>query len=82
MAANSRLSKMSMGDEQYTFCWKFFTSWDFVISNAETAKNKYAATATVFKVRMDFLKDFRSFMKVPTCLVPGYESQEGSIKIQ
>ena len=52
MAANSRLSKMSSKDEQFTFSWKLYTSWDYMIGNYETAKNKAAEIVTSFRVRL------------------------------
>ena len=51
MAANSKLSRMTGEDEQYTFCWKLFTTWDYMIGLAETAKNKMAEIVTIFKVK-------------------------------
>ena len=50
MAVNSQLSRMAGEDEQYTFCWKLFTTWDYMIGLAETAKNKMAEIVTIFKV--------------------------------
>ena len=40
MAANTKQSKLSAKDEECTFTWKIFTSWDYGIANVETAHNK------------------------------------------
>ncbi|XP_056289126.1 transmembrane channel-like protein 2-A [Pseudoliparis swirei] len=38
------------GDEgEFTFAWKMFTSWDYLIGNSETADNKFASITTSFK---------------------------------
>ncbi|XP_062839823.1 transmembrane channel-like protein 2 [Anolis carolinensis] len=38
------------GDEaNFTFSWKMFTSWDYLIGNPETADNKFASITTSFK---------------------------------
>lgn len=50
MAANVRLNKMASKDEQFSFSWKVFNSWDYMVGLAETANNKYAAITTNFKV--------------------------------
>ena len=57
MAANSKMSRRAGEDEQYTFCWKLFTSWDFMIGLAETAKNKIAEIVTIFKVREGWIAE-------------------------
>ena len=50
MAQNSRQDKITEKDEQYTFSWRVFTQWDYMIGNMETSKNKVAEITTVFKV--------------------------------
>ncbi|ESP01534.1 hypothetical protein LOTGIDRAFT_139638 [Lottia gigantea] len=49
MASNSRQSRLSNKDEQFTFSWKLFTEWDFMVANQETAKLKHASIITTFK---------------------------------
>ncbi|XP_041915835.1 transmembrane channel-like protein 2-A [Alosa sapidissima] len=36
-------------DDEFTFSWKLFTSWDFLVCNPESADNKYASITTSFK---------------------------------
>ncbi|KAK1160790.1 transmembrane channel-like protein 3 [Acipenser oxyrinchus oxyrinchus] len=43
MAKNSRLSFASASDENYTFCWRVFCAWDYLIGNPEAAQSKGAA---------------------------------------
>lgn len=43
MAANSKNEKATDKDDNFTFSWKAFASWDYMIGNEETAKNKYKA---------------------------------------
>ncbi|XP_075062023.1 transmembrane channel-like protein 3 [Mixophyes fleayi] len=43
MARNSRLSLASTSDENYTFCWRIFCAWDYLIGNTEAAESKIAA---------------------------------------
>lgn len=50
MAANARLNRLSEKEEEYTFSWKLFGSWDYTIGNSETANTKYASNVTTFKV--------------------------------
>ncbi|XP_035826057.1 transmembrane channel-like protein 3 [Aplysia californica] len=49
MANNSRQSRLSNKDEQFTFSWKLLTEWDFMIANQETATTKHASITTTFK---------------------------------
>ncbi|XP_005989703.1 transmembrane channel-like protein 3 [Latimeria chalumnae] len=43
MARNSRLSLASTSDENFTFCWRVFCAWDYLIGNPEAAESKAAA---------------------------------------
>uniref|UniRef100_K7FLE6 Transmembrane channel-like protein n=1 Tax=Pelodiscus sinensis TaxID=13735 RepID=K7FLE6_PELSI len=43
MAKNSRMSLASASDENYTFCWRVFCAWDYLIGNPEAAESKAAA---------------------------------------
>ncbi|KAF6079697.1 transmembrane channel like 3 [Phyllostomus discolor] len=43
MAKNSRTSLASASSENYTFCWRVFCAWDFLIGNPEAAESKAAA---------------------------------------
>ncbi|KAM9826371.1 transmembrane channel-like protein 3 [Syngnathus typhle] len=43
MARNSRLSLASASDENFTFCWRVFCAWDYLIGNPEAAESKGAA---------------------------------------
>nr|XP_061804456.1 transmembrane channel-like protein 1 [Nerophis lumbriciformis] len=48
MACNS--NETGVGDDNsFNFSWKMFTSWDYLIGNAETADNKFASITTSFK---------------------------------
>ncbi|KAK6166036.1 hypothetical protein SNE40_022822 [Patella caerulea] len=49
MASNSRQSRLSNKDEQFTFSWKLYTDWDFMVANPETAKTKHASIITTFR---------------------------------
>ncbi|XP_068166010.1 transmembrane channel-like protein 1 isoform X2 [Antennarius striatus] len=48
MARNANESGVG-DDNSFNFCWKMFTSWDYLIGNAETADNKFASITTSFK---------------------------------
>ncbi|KAK5936046.1 hypothetical protein CgunFtcFv8_021348 [Champsocephalus gunnari] len=43
MAKNSRMSLASASDENFTFCWRVFCAWDYLIGNPEAAESKGAA---------------------------------------
>ncbi|MEQ2218727.1 Transmembrane channel-like protein 2-A, partial [Xenoophorus captivus] len=50
MANNADVGGGDGEEGEFTFAWKMFTSWDYLIGNAETADNKYASITTSFKV--------------------------------
>ncbi|TRY90284.1 hypothetical protein DNTS_025665 [Danionella cerebrum] len=43
MAKNSRMSLAGASDENFTFCWRVFCAWDYLIGNPEAAESKGAA---------------------------------------
>lgn len=50
MASNTQGSTSEGESDNFTFSFKMFTSWDYLIGNSETADNKYASITTSFKV--------------------------------
>uniref|UniRef100_A0A3B4C2U6 Transmembrane channel-like protein n=1 Tax=Pygocentrus nattereri TaxID=42514 RepID=A0A3B4C2U6_PYGNA len=50
MARNSQLSLASESDENYTFCWRIFCAWDYLIGNPEAAESKGAAIVNNIRV--------------------------------
>ena len=52
MAKNADVGGGDGEEGEFTFAWKMFTSWDYLIGNSETADNKYASITTSFKVTM------------------------------
>jgi hypothetical protein len=51
MAKNSRTSLASASNENYTFCWRVFCAWDYLIGNPEAAESKTAAIVNSIRVR-------------------------------
>ncbi|KAJ8380711.1 hypothetical protein SKAU_G00014890 [Synaphobranchus kaupii] len=49
MAKNSNEGGDGAEEGAFTFAWKLFTSWDYLIGNSETADNKFASITTSFK---------------------------------
>uniref|UniRef100_A0A8C9WQ08 Transmembrane channel-like protein n=1 Tax=Scleropages formosus TaxID=113540 RepID=A0A8C9WQ08_SCLFO len=49
MAKNSNEGGDGAEEGDFTFAWKMFTSWDYLIGNSETADNKFASITTSFK---------------------------------
>ncbi|OBS79696.1 hypothetical protein A6R68_22102 [Neotoma lepida] len=49
MAKNSRTSLASASNENYTFCWRVFCAWDYLIGNPEAAESKTAAIVNSIK---------------------------------
>ncbi|XP_039381437.1 transmembrane channel-like protein 2 [Mauremys reevesii] len=49
MARNANENTGDGDDNNFTFSWKMFTSWDYLIGNPETADNKFASITTSFK---------------------------------
>ncbi|XP_034025698.1 transmembrane channel-like protein 2-B [Thalassophryne amazonica] len=49
MARNANEGGDGADEGEFTFSWKMFTSWDYLIGNPETADNKYASITTSFK---------------------------------
>ncbi|XP_007932878.2 transmembrane channel-like protein 2 [Orycteropus afer afer] len=49
MASNTQGSTSEGENDNFTFSFKMFTSWDYLIGNSETADNKYVSITTSFK---------------------------------
>lgn len=43
------MSKLSEKEDECAFSWKLFSSWDFMIGNAETAQNRIGSIVLGFK---------------------------------
>lgn len=58
MAKNSRLNLASTSDENFTFCWRVFCAWDYLIGNPEAAESKAAAIVNNIRVSKEMnIKD-------------------------
>ncbi|XP_039266059.1 transmembrane channel-like protein 3 isoform X2 [Styela clava] len=49
MARNSKIDGSGDSGDDYTFSWKLFCSWDYMIGSSEAAENKAAAIATAIR---------------------------------
>lgn len=65
MASNSQGSTSEGESDNFTFSFKMFTSWDYLIGNSETADNKYASITTSFKVAAQGGSHFLGELWVP-----------------
>ncbi|OWK62133.1 Transmembrane channel-like protein 3 [Lonchura striata] len=57
MAKNSRMSLASASDENYTFCWRLFCAWDYLIGNPEAAESKAAAIVNSIRLLIRVLRE-------------------------
>ncbi|KAK2107855.1 Transmembrane channel-like protein 3 [Saguinus oedipus] len=60
MAKNSRTSLASASNENYTFCWRVFCAWDYLIGNPEAAESKTAAIVNSIRAQ-DSSRDLESY---------------------
>lgn len=67
MAKNADVGGGDGEDSEFTFAWKMFTSWDYLIGNAETADNKFASITTSFKV-CAFVYMWKFWVGVDVCV--------------
>ncbi len=56
MAKNSRMSLAGASDENYTFCWRVFCAWDYLIGNPEAAESKAAAIINSIRVSISYIQ--------------------------
>uniref|UniRef100_A0A673JIM1 Transmembrane channel-like protein n=1 Tax=Sinocyclocheilus rhinocerous TaxID=307959 RepID=A0A673JIM1_9TELE len=56
MAKNSRMSLAGASDENYTFCWRVFCAWDYLIGNPEAAESKGAAIVNSIRVSIFYIQ--------------------------
>ena len=66
MAGNRQGSTSEGESDNFTFSFKMFTSWDYLIGNSETADNKYASITTSFKVGTAGVPAMAQWVKNPT----------------
>jgi len=57
IAANSKDEKATDKDDNYRFSWTAFASWDYMIGNHETAKNKYKAIVLAVRESITEIKE-------------------------
>lgn len=69
MAKNSRLSLASASDENFTFCWRVFCAWDYLIGNSEAAESKGAAIVNNIRVRHCVWLNVSAIVHLLTCLM-------------
>lgn len=55
MAKNSRTSLAGTSDENFTFCWRVFCAWDYLIGNPEAAESKGAAIVNSIRVSVSYI---------------------------
>ncbi|XP_004623544.1 transmembrane channel-like protein 3 [Octodon degus] len=70
MAKNSRTSLASASSENYTFCWRVFCAWDYLIGNPEAAESKTAAVVNSIReaILEEQEKKKRKNLAVTVCL--------------
>ncbi|XP_003475516.1 transmembrane channel-like protein 3 isoform X2 [Cavia porcellus] len=70
MAKNSRTSLASASRENYTFCWRVFCAWDYLIGNPEAAESKTAAVVNSIReaILEEQEKKKRKNLAVTVCL--------------
>lgn len=64
MAKNSRMSLASASDENYTFCWRVFCAWDYLIGNPEAAESKSAAIVNSIRVSNSAKKNYHELRRL------------------
>lgn len=72
MAKNADVGGGDGEEGEFTFAWKMFTSWDYLIGNSETADNKYASITTSFKVTMATISLVTNVAYIHACVFAGH----------